>query len=476
MRTVLEKTRATALVGMVAALVFLASASPLDAAWECVPSFLVRRSGNFNNEATIEGSVAANDADGRIRLSRRVRMADGTAVIGNRVVVGNGASAYDVFANVLRLGPAATIRNTSGPASLPVIDPFCSFPAFACGGADVVVPPGQDLGPISPGVYGRLRVMAGGSITLAAGNYVFCDIDLSRWVTVLALGPATINVAGSVRIGDDATFAPALGTDPLLVNVAGRRVRVSNGAETTATFVAPAAQISSGRGATLTGCFCVDRAKSDKGITLATTSSTTTSTTLVDPSTTTTSTTTTSPTTTTTLAPVKIAGVRYRSFANTGAEEIYLGTGDLGVAANRTAAQVTWVKPGTYDITFSYDPNVPELRTTVVGIANPVNETVVRPLSGPLAAMDSIEIALCDRVPGSQVDLLNVEVDGQPVGTFIGNDDPGLCQFPTFSAAGLGVDLNDGFLFTGQLVLDGPFSMSQELSRAEILVGQNFAP
>jgi len=153
-----------------------------------------------------------------------------------------------------------------------------------------------------------------------------------------------------------------------------------------------------------------------------------------------------------------------------------LGTGDLGVAANRTAEQVTWVKPGTYDFTFTYDPSVPELRTTVLGVDNSVNETVVRPLAGPLAPMDSIEIGLCDRVAGSQVDLLNVEVDGQPVGTFFGNNDPGACQFPTFSAAGLVVDLNDGFIFTGQLFLDGPFSGSQEFTRAEILVGQNFAP
>ena len=41
---------------------------------------------------------------------------------------------------------------------------------------------------------------------------------------------------------------------------------------------------------------------------------------------------------------------------------------------------------------------------------------------------------------------------------------------------GLGVDLNDGFTFTGQLYLEGPFSTCQECSRAEILVGQNFAP
>jgi hypothetical protein len=218
-----------------------------------------------------------------------------------------------------------------------------------------------------------------------------------------------------------------------------------------------------------------------------TTSTTQTSTTIEGPSTTTTSSTSTSSTSTsttttsstsTTLAPVKVAGVRYRSLGNTGADEIYLGVGDLGVAANRTAEQVTWAKPGTYDFTFSYDPGVPELRTTVKGVDNAVDETVVRALPGPLAAMDSFEIGVCDRVAGSQVDLLNVTVDGQPVGgiSVVGNDDPTNCQFPKFTAAGLGIDLNDGFTFTGQLFLDGPFSSSQELTRAEIIVGQNFLP
>ncbi len=214
-----------------------------------------------------------------------------------------------------------------------------------------------------------------------------------------------------------------------------------------------------------------------------TTTSTTATSTIVASTTTSSSTSTTATTittttssTTTTLAPVKIAGVRYRSLANTGGEEIYLGVGDLGVAGNRTAEQVTWAKPGTYDFTFTYDPGVPELRTTVIGVDNAVNETVVRSLPGPLAAMDSIEIGVCDRVAGSQVSLLNVVVDGQPIGSIVGNDDLVNCQFPKFTAAGLGIDLNDGFTFTGQLFLDGPFSTSQELTRAEILVGQNFLP
>jgi hypothetical protein len=375
---------------------------------DCAPAFLVGRDGRFNNGATIGGSIAANDVGGSIRLSQRVTMADGTSVTGDRVVAGRGASVDDVFANQLSLGPEAVVRGTQGTPTLPVISPFCTVPAITCGGNDVIVAPGQDVGPLAPGTYGRLRVLTGGSITLSPGEFTFCDVKLGREVTMVTLGQATLNVAGNVTIGDDSMLGPASGTDPVQVNVAGRRVRVSNNAVATAAVVAPDAQISLGRDADLLGCFCVDRAKSDKGIILDCTGTTTTTTTTTTTPTTTTSsttgtsstttpttttssttetstttTTTTTTTTSTTLAPVKIAGVRYRSFANTGGDEIYLGTGDLGVAANRTAEQVTWVKPGTYDFTFTYDPGVPELRTTVLGVGNPVNETVVRPLAGP---------------------------------------------------------------------------------------------
>lgn len=200
--------------------------------------------------------------------------------------------------------------------------------------------------------------------------------------------------------------------------------------------------------------------------TSTTTTTTTTSTTSTTESTTTTTTTTTS-TTTTTLAPVKIAGVRYRSFGNTGGNEVYLGQGDLGVSANRVEQGLTWVKPGTYDVTFTYDPMALTLTTTITGDLTP--PTLIYNLTGPLAAMDSFEINVADRDTNSQVDFLNVTLDGNPVGSFVGNDAFASYTFPSST-------LDDGFTFTGTLVISGPFSGSQELSRVDIQVGQNFAP
>jgi len=222
----------------------------------------------LNNDAIIDGSVGVNDEGGSLRLGRRLTMTDGTTATSDGARLAAGASIANANVNNLALGPNAIVRGTTGPAVLPILSPFCSIPAITCGGADVQVPPGQSRGPLAPGVYGRLWVLDGASITLEPGVFTFCDIKVGRSSKITTLGPATLNVAGNVAIGTSSVFGPAQGTDPITVNVAGRAVRVSDSAIATAVFVAPNARISFGRGATLQGCFCADRVNTDKRIKL----------------------------------------------------------------------------------------------------------------------------------------------------------------------------------------------------------------
>jgi hypothetical protein len=238
------------------------------AACGCSNAFLVRRNGRFNNEATIGAGVAANDLGGRIKFGRRVTLADGTTVTADKVQAGPGTSIDDVLANSLRLGPEAVVRGSTGTPTLPVLSPFCSVPAVTCGSNDVQVPPGGSAGPLAPGTYGRLRVLDGGSITLQPGEFTFCSIRTGRNAEITTLGPATLRVSREVIIGTEAVLGPALGTDPVVVEATGRTVRVSAGAMANANFIAPNARITFGRGARLLGCFCTDRAKTDKRITL----------------------------------------------------------------------------------------------------------------------------------------------------------------------------------------------------------------
>lgn len=166
-------------------------------------------------------------------------------------------------------------------------------------------------------------------------------------------------------------------------------------------------------------------------------------------------------------SPVKVAGVRFRSFANTGAGEIYLGVGDLGVGSNRVEKQYNWAKPGSYDITFEYNEAMNKLITTVER-SDGTQDTLSYSISGELDPMDSCEIIVADRDTNSQVDFKNVLYDGVAVGSgnFMGNNAFAAYKYPLSG-------LDDGFEFAGTIDLAGSFSSSQEKSRVEILCGQN---
>ena len=230
--------------------------------------FLVAREGKINNDADVRGTAGASNVGGRFRLGKGVMFADGTKLIGDTVQIGNGSSVYQVLANTLLKGDFVTIRAGSGTPILPLAQPFCTIPAIACGGTDVNVQPGQTVGPLAPGTYGKLTVQNGGTLTLAAGTFTFCDLKMGRNATLTTLGVSTLNVERTVVIGTASTFGPAAGDTPIVVNVAGKLVRVSQSAVANAAFFAPSGRITFGRDSHLLGCFCTDRQKTDKHITL----------------------------------------------------------------------------------------------------------------------------------------------------------------------------------------------------------------
>jgi SdrD B-like domain len=230
--------------------------------------FLAAREGKINNDASVGGSVGVNNPGARLRFGKNVILADGTVVEADTVQIGNASSVDNVLANTLIKGAGVTIRGTTGPATLPIIQPFCSIPAITCGTSTVQVAPGASVGPLPPGAYGKLKVLNGGTLSLQAGTFTFCDVKLGRSAALTTQGPAIINVAGDVVIGTASHFGPAAGTAPVSVNVAGKLVRVSQSAFANASFVAPHGRITFGRDSHLVGCFCTDREKSDKHITL----------------------------------------------------------------------------------------------------------------------------------------------------------------------------------------------------------------
>ena len=163
--------------------------------------------------------------------------------------------------------------------------------------------------------------------------------------------------------------------------------------------------------------------------------------------------------------PVEVAAVRFRSFANTGGAEMFLGIPDLGQGGNRVERDYVWSRPGTHYVAFAYDAETYLLAAAIYSFESKAYVDLVFDRFTEPLELDSILIRLADRDVDSQVDFVGVEVDGTALGDFYGDD--GAQEFGIPSK-----DLNDGFFMSGYIVLDGPFSLSQELSKVEILVGR----
>jgi hypothetical protein len=310
-------------VALAAALALPALASrPAAAGISPVPprcDFLVKTAGRFNRVRS-QGNLGANDPGGSIRIGRGAFMADGTVLAGDIASVGNDSSVFDVAANQLSRGRGVVVRGTRGAPVLPLTNPFCPVPTFACGGPTVVLPRHGSQS-LPPGGYGDLMLRDDGVLTLTGGTYEICSLWAGKRVRirVTGSGQTVINVAGSVRIANGSALVAEPGTPLPILNIGGTVVRLGADAVIEAFMSAPQATLSMGRQARILGSFCVRQAVTDKGIrldcasttttttTTSTTSSTTTSTapitTSTSTSTTTSTTTTTRPTTTTTKAP-----------------------------------------------------------------------------------------------------------------------------------------------------------------------------
>ena len=172
-----------------------------------------------------------------------------------------------------------------------------------------------------------------------------------------------------------------------------------------------------------------------------------------------------------------LVAARYRSFANTGGEEVYLGAPDLG-AVPRGATNLAWTtgtsaSPASNNVTVTYHP-ISGLTTTVtngVGTSWTVTRTLDQLLAdftskaktNRLADLNVLRITVKSRNTGSNAALKNVVVNGQALGSFAG---VGVLDWTVTGAC-----LADGFTLTGKVQLDGPFSTSQELSAIDVRAG-----
>lgn len=227
--------------------------------------FLVGIDGKYNNDATISGNVGANDPKGRIRTGRNVTMADSTRIAAYEVRIGNGSSVFHVDGTNVFTALGAEVRNGVGPApALPLVPALCPLPAATCdAGQPVTVLPGESQA-LPPGVYGTLVVQDGASVTVAAGDYTFCEIRTGRSSAITAIGFTIVHVTGNVRIGSDSSLGPDTGVPLPALYIGGTKLRVSQGGVLRAVVSAPNVHATHGRGSRVEGCECTQRSKTDK--------------------------------------------------------------------------------------------------------------------------------------------------------------------------------------------------------------------
>ncbi|HEY8201477.1 MAG TPA: hypothetical protein VII47_09000, partial [Actinomycetota bacterium] len=230
-------------------------------------SFLVRKRGQFGNRSTIGGDLGANDVGGLIKLGRSSTAATGTTIRADTVILGEGTVISNLEANHLLGG--GTVTGSKGTPMLPLTNPFCPVPTFACGGPDVIVVSraSKTLDPTT-GPFGRVIVLAGGTLDLLPGTFEFCSVATGRNARIRVTGATltTINVQGDFRLANGGSLRPDPGSPTPTLNIGGDSFRVGAQATVQANVSAPNALASFGRTAAVLGNVCVDGVRSDKGI------------------------------------------------------------------------------------------------------------------------------------------------------------------------------------------------------------------
>jgi len=149
------------------------------------------------------------------------------------------------------------------------------------------------------------------------------------------------------------------------------------------------------------------------------------------------------------------AGVRYRSFGNTGGEEVYIADPNNNFQPPRSAQNLTWLD-GDNTFAFTIDLDNDLLTSTVNG-----NTALTRAYTDN-PVINAFKVTLSNRDDGD-ISISNLVINGTNVGDFTG------AGFLDFTVTGLAPSTL--FNLSGAINRSGSFGISQELSRVEFVAG-----
>ena len=226
--------------------------------------FIARTSAKLGGGSSVDGNLAVNDFFGIAKLGSFATMTAGSLLTADSVVLGKGATVFDVSTNRLR-APGAVINGAVMSATLPVIPTWCDMPASACGGPDVRVEQQQVLR-ISPGSYDQITVLTRGTLELDPGDYDFCSIRMMTASALRARGDVAVRVQGDLNIGRSSLFEPYAGTSQMWV--AGKAKISTSSVLHQVALHTPDSQTKLGRLAVLDGALCADAIRASRDVQL----------------------------------------------------------------------------------------------------------------------------------------------------------------------------------------------------------------
>lgn len=172
---------------------------------------------------------------------------------------------------------------------------------------------------------------------------------------------------------------------------------------------------------------------------------------------------------------INALGLRYRSFGNTGADEVYMGVGDLGVGANRVAQGKVWASPGTYRFNWTYDVNSDSMTSRVSGSPDLIYSNVATNLQQRSSCNASDIVAavffIVNRDLGTTVNLnsLFLTVGNGTLQNLSSSAYIGLTGFNEFPVLPVPQAYFEGFTFSGEFFINGTFGTAQERSRLDFM-------
>lgn len=149
------------------------------------------------------------------------------------------------------------------PTPFPACDPSADVTATAANDCAPDALPGNGQCDLVPGVYGLLKVKDDATVSLAPGDYTFCDVKIGKQARVLGDVTITIPNGGVFKANNGTVVGQDCGDVRVLIEGAGT-VSFGRYASISAEVCAPGSNISLGHGNVLAGQFVGNKVVADR--------------------------------------------------------------------------------------------------------------------------------------------------------------------------------------------------------------------